>query len=156
MNNRDHVKRSRYRLPAVLLGAVLVLAAGPASALDFWHSNTTWAGQGMCAATFTFDSGLEHVQGLQVTLAAKDRNGKEQGSAVLEIAEFGLSNADRYGQAYWESEAACDSRFTLVVTRATAILEGKKVDLLKSGDLQVRDFKPFRLVLGQTSKGGKK
>lgn len=127
MNHRDHVKRSRYRLPAVLLGAVFVLAAGPASALDFWHSNTTWAGQGMCAAAFTFDSEVEHVRGLQVTLAATDRNGKAQGTAVLEIAEFGLSNADRYAQAHWVSEAACDSRLTLVVTRATAILEGKKL-----------------------------
>ena len=107
----------------------------------------------MCAASFTFDSGLEHVQKLQIALTAVDRDGKSRASTVLEVAEFGLSNASRYGEAYWESEAACDEKLALVVTRATAILEGKPVDLLKSHDLQVRNFKPFGITLGRSKKG---
>lgn len=153
MNWRHRPEKSCLRWPAWLLGVLLVLVGVPARAIDFWHSNTTWAGQGMCAASFTFDSGLEHVQKLQIALTAVDRDGKSRASTVLEVAEFGLSNASRYGEAYWESEAACDEKLALVVTRATAILEGKPVDLLKSHDLQVRNFKPFGITLGRSKKG---
>jgi hypothetical protein len=153
MNYRNRPGKSYLRWPAALLGVALVLVAEPARAIDFWHSNTTWAGQGMCAASFTFDSGLEHVQKLQIALTAVDRSGKSRASTVLEVPEFGLSNASRYGEAYWESEVACDEKLALVVTRATATLEGKPVDLLKTNDLQVRNFKPFGITLGRSRKG---
>lgn len=38
-----------------------LLFAAPTHAIEIWHSNTVWANQGMCSATFTLDSGMESV-----------------------------------------------------------------------------------------------
>lgn len=58
------------------------------------------------------------------------------------------------GAAGWALEInAWVALLALVVTRATATLEGKPVDLLKTNDLQVRNFKPYVITLGRSRKG---
>ena len=123
--------------------------AAPAYAVDFWHSSTVWAGQGQCSAVFSFDSGMEEIKNLQVTVAAVNKAGKKVASGVLEIQQFGQSSADRYADAFLEGEEICADDLTIVVNKATAIVDGKRTDLLKSKALSARDFKPFRIRVGK-------
>lgn len=123
--------------------------AAPAYAVDFWHSSTVWAGQGQCSAVFSFDSGMKEIKNLQVTVAAVNKGGKKVASGVLEIQQFGQSSADRYADAFLEGEEICVDDLTIVVNKATAIVDGKRTDLLKSKALSARDFKPFRIRVGK-------
>lgn len=123
--------------------------AAPAYAVDFWHSSTVWAGQGQCSAVFSFDSGMKEIKNLQVTVAAVNKGGKKVASGVLEIQQFGQSSADRYADAFLEGEEICADDLTIVVNKATAIVDGKRTDLLKSKALSARDFKPFRIRVGK-------
>lgn len=134
-----------------LLGSSLVVATTlgfsmSAHAISFWHSDTVWANQGMCAANFTFDSGMEPVEQLQVSIVALEKGtDKVKGQTVIEVDEFGTSGADRYAVGYWESELACDENLYLVVTAASAYLDGVKQDLLESGQLNAREFLPYQI-----------
>lgn len=136
------------RFTSGLLVVTSCLAA-PAYAVDFWHSSTVWAGQGQCSAVFSFDSGMEEIKNLQVTVAAVNKAGKKVASGVLEIQQFGQSSADRYADAFLEGEEICADDLTIVVNKATAIVDGKRTDLLKSKALSARDFKPFRIRVGK-------
>lgn len=131
------------------LAAVALCASVPAQAVELWHSDTVWAGQGMCAATFTFDSGGETVVNLRVALSAIDKAGNNIDSFILSIPEFGSSSADRYATELWESDVACDDEVKLVVTSATAVVNDERKDLLKSQGIAVRAFKPFTIRMGK-------
>ena len=136
------------RFTSGLLVVTSCLAA-PAYAVDFWHSSTVWAGQGQCSAVFSFDSGMEEIKNLQVTVAAINKAGKKVASGVLEIPQFGQSSADRYADAFLEGEEICADDLTIVVNKATAIVDGKRTDLLKSKVLSARNFNPFRIRVGE-------
>ena len=136
------------RFTSGLLVVTSCLAA-PAYAVDFWHSSTVWAGQGQCSAVFSFDSGMEEIKNLQVTGAAINKAGKKVASGVLEIPQFGQSSADRYADAFLEGEEICADDLTIVVNKATAIVDGKRTDLLKSKVLSARNFNPFRIRVGE-------
>lgn len=128
---------------------VMVALSGQAYGLDIWHSNTVWAGQGMCAASFTLDSGGvfgDHIQNLRIALAAVDtKTNSPIEQIVLEVDEFGRDNASRYETVYWESELACEDKLRLVITEADAIVEGQARDLLADGYLNIREFVPYRI-----------
>ena len=136
------------RFTSGLLVVTSCLAA-PAYAVDFWHSSTVWAGQGQCSAVFSFDSGMEEIKNLQVTVAAVNKAGKKVASGVLEIPQFGQSSADRYADAFLEGEEICADDLTIVVNKTTTKVDGKRTDLLKSKALSARDFKPFRIRVGK-------
>lgn len=135
----------------IFIMAVLTLVSGQAWAIDFWHSGTVWANQGMCAATFSFDAGpmSETIRQLKATVTIRDKSGKSIGSDNLEIEEFGGSEAARYSSASLVSENICADGLTITVTKASAVIDGKKVDLLKTKQLVVRDFKPFKIKVGK-------
>ena len=134
---------------ALALIAMVFCTVSPAYALDMWHSSTFWAGQGQCSAVFTFDAAIDDTQDLQVTVSVIDKSGKKVASGVLSIKELGQSQADRYANASIEGEEVCEDNLTIVVNKATAIINGKKVDLLKTKQLTVRDFKPFKIRLNK-------
>ena len=124
--------------------AVLLLGTSNARAgIDFWNSNMSWAGQGQCSAEFTFDSGFEDIQNLEVHFNLVDRAGKPVATDSIALDAFGQSSADRYQQAFVESEAICDDTLRVVVTKATATIDGKQVDLIKTRGISARDFKPL-------------
>lgn len=131
------------------LAALTLSASMQAQAVEFWHSDTVWAGQGMCAATFTFDSGGEPVSNLRIALSAVDKDGNNIDTFMLEIHEFGASNADRYATEVWESDMACDDDLKLVVMSASAVISDERQDLLKTQGLSVRHFLPFSIRLGK-------
>lgn len=120
----------------------------PVHAVEFWHSSTVWAGQGQCSAMFTFDSGMEEVRNLHVSVTVANKIGKKVSTGVLEIPQFGQSSANRYADAFLEGEEICADDLTNVVTEATAIVRGKRTDLLKSKALSARDFRPFKVRVG--------
>lgn len=132
----------------VLLVATSCLTA-PAYAVDFWHSSTVWAGQGQCSAVFSFDSVMDEIANLQVSVTAVNKTGKKVASGVLEIPQFGQSSSDRYADAFLEGEEICADDLTIVVNKATAIVGGKRTDLLKSKTISARNFKPFKIRVGK-------
>jgi interleukin receptor mimic protein A len=121
----------------------------PAYAIDFWHSNTVWAGQGQCSAVFTFDSGLEDIKKLQVLVSATNRSGKRVAAGVLEVPQFGQSSATRYAEAYLEGEDLCEDNLTIRVTKASAMIDGKRTDLLNSRILTARKFHPYEIYISK-------
>ena len=136
---------------SLILLALFVSSCFTASAyaIDVWHSSTIWAGQGQCSAVFSFDSGMEEINNLQVNISAVNKAGKKVASGMLQIARFGQSSADRYADAFLEGEEICADGLTIVVNKATAVIDGKRVDLLKTKVLSARDFKPFRIRVGK-------
>lgn len=121
----------------------------PAGAVEFRHSSTVWAGQGQCSAIFSFDSGGDEIENLQVSVSAVDNAGRNLASGVLVVQQLGDSRVNRYADAFLESEAVCEDDLTIVVTEATAVLNGTRTDLLKAGALSAREFKPFRIRIGR-------
>lgn len=111
--------------------------------IDFWNSNLVFAGQGACSAEFTFDSGFEDISSLDLSFNLLNKAGKIVAKENIHLEAFGKSGATRYAQAFVESEQICDSSLKLVVTRATAVIEGKRVDLLKTKQLAARKFAPI-------------
>lgn len=140
------MKRFGFTSGLLVITSCLIV---PAYAIDFWHSSTVWAGQGQCSATFSFDSGMEEINNLQVSVTAANKAGKKVASGVLEIQQFGQSSADRYADAFFEGEEICADDLTIVVNKATAVVDGKRTDLLKSKALSARDFKPFKIRVGK-------
>lgn len=131
------------------IAAALVILSSRASAVDVWHSNTVWAGMGQCSASFTFDSGFDDITNLNVSLQAVGKDGIVVESGTLTIERFGQSSADRYAVAYLEGENICEPDLAIEVKGATAMIDGIRVDLLKSNRLQVRPFQPFKIRLGE-------
>jgi hypothetical protein len=128
--------------------ALALVCVHPLHAIDMWHSDTIWAYNGQCEATFTFDSGgfldypLNNVR-INVDLY---KGGKKVGSDRLEVKEMGRSESERYTEAELVSELACED-LSIVVTKATAISNNKRVDLLKTKQLAYRPFKPFSIKI---------
>ena len=131
------------------LAAALVLISSHASAIDVWHSNTVWAGMGQCSASFTFDSGFDDITDLRISVQAVGKGDEVMESGTLTIERFGQSSADRYAVAYLEGENICEPDLTIKVKGATALIDGIRVDLLKTNKLQVRPFQPFSIKLGE-------
>jgi len=96
---------------ASILLAVASCIAIPAHAtqVDFWHSSTLWANHGQCAAVFSFDSAMEEIKNLQVSVSAVNKAGKKVASGVLEIQQFGQSDADRYARCPFHKFATSNS-----------------------------------------------
>ncbi|ELJ8531342.1 hypothetical protein RUK45_003421, partial [Vibrio cholerae] len=119
----------------------------PTYAIDFWHSNTTWAGQGQCSAVFSFDSGVEEIIELKLLVSAFNKEGEKVASGLIEVPHFGQSTADRYIDVSLEDEAFCDEDITIVVTNAEAVIDGNNTDLLKKKLISTREFKPFNIIV---------
>lgn len=120
----------------------------PTYALEFWHSDTVWANQGMCSANFTFDAGEEPVSNVVVDVKVYNGKGAFLQDDQITLDDAGDSNATRYGTGYLISDIYCDDGLKIVVTKASAVINGKKTDLVKTKKLTVRDFKPFTIQVG--------
>ena len=126
----------------------LVLTSGiasPSQAIEFWHSNTVWAGQGKCSAVFTFDSGMEEITNLQVAVSGFTKEGRQVISSTLTVHSIGVNSVERYAEAYLEGEEVCSDELTIVVTKATAVIQGKTLDLLKAKMITAKSYRPFKI-----------
>jgi len=102
----DNTMKTTLIAPALL--ACLVTAA-PASALEIWHSNTVWANQGMCSATFMLDSGMEETGPLEIGVELVNAKGVVIASDTLNVDALGVAEATRYhlpGAGFWPAETA--------------------------------------------------
>lgn len=131
----------------ISLLVLLIISKNAYAGIEFWNSNLTWAGQGQCSATFTFDSGYENIQKLNIDFNLVDKSGNIIADDTIALDAFGQSSAERYEQIYVESEEICDSTLRIIVTKATAIIDGAMVDLIKSKRISAREFKPFEIRL---------
>ena len=103
---------------------------------------------GMFSAAFTFDgAGIDEINNLKVSVNAIDKSGKVVTSGVLEVDQFGGGGAGRYATAFLESEQICADGLTIVITKASAMINEKRIDLLKSKLISVRSFQPYRIIL---------
>ena len=117
-------------------------------AIDIWHSNCVFANMGMFSAEFTFDGlGIDEINDLKVSVNAIDKSGKVVTSGVLEVNQFGGGGAGRYATAFLESEQICADGLTIVITKASAMINEKRIDLLKTKLISVRSFQPYRIIL---------
>lgn len=131
----------------LITGLLSTLLISQLHAIEMWHADSAFAGQGMCSAKFTFDGGgWDKIQNLRVSVTAY-KAGKKIDSGILEVNEFGNCSACRYEEAFLESEEMCNENLSIVVTKATAIVNGKKTDLLRSNGLTIRAFKPFQIKI---------
>lgn len=121
----------------------LLSFALPAQALSLWHSNTVWAGQGQCAATLTFDSGLDKIEELELLVSAVSAEGESIELGKIQLETFGESSAERYSSALLEHQLLCDEETTLFINQAAAIINGEYIDLIQMRQLEARKFKPF-------------
>jgi len=121
---------------------------GNLGAIDIWHSNCVFANMGMFSASFTFDgAGIEEINNLKVSVNAFDKSGKIVTSGVLEVDQFGGGGAGRYATAFLESEDICADGLTIVITKASAIIKDKKLDLLKAKLIRIRNFQPYKILI---------
>lgn len=139
---------------ATLLAALIfspLLHAQQGDRIEMWHSQTAWAGQGACAAVFSFDIGemADLLEDIQIHAAFVDRAGRRIGKGVLKLESLGGASANRYGSASLESEAACATDATVIVEKATARDGDKRIDLIKSQRLASRDFRPLPIRIGK-------
>lgn len=140
---------AHLKLTAISLTVLLFCTTNVNATIDFWNSNLTWAGQGQCSAEFTFDSGFENIQKLDVIFNLVDKTGKVVAEDSISLNAFGQYSANRYEQIFVESEEICDANLRVFVTKATATIDGKKVDLLSTKRISVRDFKPLVIRLSK-------
>lgn len=102
----------------------------------------------MFSAEFTFDGfGIDEINDLKVSVNAIDQSGKIVTSGVLEVEQFGGPGAGRYASAFLESEDICSDGLTIVITKASAVINDKKIDLLKSKLISIRKFQPYKILL---------
>ncbi|MCU6665921.1 IrmA family protein [Silvania hatchlandensis] len=128
-----------------------LLFVAPASALEIWHSNTVWANQGMCSATFMLDSGMTEVGPLEIGVELVNAQGVVVAIDTLNVDAFGDSEATRYQTSYLEGEAVCEDDLTVRFTSLT-LVSGQNKKTLPLHELQIRAFKPFMLINQQEGK----
>ena len=134
-----------------MLASLLFMA--PASALEIWHSNTVWANQGMCSATFTLDSGMSEVGPLEIGVELVNAQGVVVAIDTLNVDAFGDSEATRYQTTFLEGEAVCEDDLTVRFT-ALVTVSGQSKKTLPLSELHIRTFKPFTLINPQQNKQG--
>ncbi|SIR61278.1 hypothetical protein SAMN05421778_11336 [Sphaerotilus natans] len=127
-------------LPLLALGSLLNL---PAQAIEVWHSNTVFGGQGQCVATLTLDSGLDEFRQVRLQATVLDKAGRRLMAQTLDLPSIGSSSAERFAEVMIDGEALCDEQLQLQITSATAVANGKRIDLLRTGQLTPRVFKPM-------------
>lgn len=142
--------RRPLRTLGLFIGLALVSAS--VSAIEVWHSSTVWVNRGMCSAAFTFDAADGPFKRLRILMQAVDKRGQVQAQDTLAIAALGEDNASRYATAFFEGEALCDPDLSIRILKATAVVDGRSVDLIKTRALSARVFKPYAIKISPSVK----
>lgn len=130
--------------------ALITLATiGNVHAIEIWHTDTVWAGQGACSAQFTLDNGGafgEPVGKLEISVDVLDKSGKVQQKDTLNVEPFGDSDATRYQTALLEGENYCDSDLTINITKVVETV-GSEKKILPVAEFTTREFKPYTVLV---------
>ena len=144
----SHLMKRQLKAGAMLAS---LLFMEPACALEIWHSNTIWANQGMCSATFMLDSGMSEVGPLEIGVELVNAQGVVVAIDTLNVDAFGDSEATRYQTTFLEGEAVCEDDLTVRFTSLVTV-SGQSKTTLPLSELQIRVFKPFTLINPQQDK----
>ena len=133
-----------------ILSIIFALIPSSGFCIDIWHSNTTWAGQGYTAYSFTLDGGDVLVdftggaENVSITVDVYEDNVKKD-SQVLEISQIGSCEADRHQLVYLLTNAIENKPSKFVVSKASAVIEDEPVDLLAAKRISWREFVPVQI-----------
>lgn len=125
----------------------LVTWSQTASAMSIRNTSLVFANHGMCSAAFDIDSGLEEMSDVKIYYQVLNEVADTIDNGMFLIDHFGYSTASRFERVYLEKEALCEEALTLKITKATAVINGKKVDLIKFADLREEKFKPMKIII---------
>ncbi|MEE3664499.1 IrmA family protein [Brenneria sp. g21c3] len=137
-----------FKVPA-FTALITLVTIGNAHAIEIWHTDTVWAGQGACSAQFTLDNGGvfgEPVGKLEISVDVLDKSGKVQQKDTLNVEPFGDSDATRYQTALLEGENYCESDLTINITKVAEIV-GSEKKILPVSEFTTRKFKPYTVLI---------
>jgi hypothetical protein len=138
---RIELKKLSY-LP--LLGTLLC-GNSQAAGIEIRHVNTVFANMGQCAAEFFLDGGPpgDELTDVQITLDLRIR-GEKAARLSLSVPIVGGAEANRYQSAIDTGEGLCndDPTAVFILRSATAVADGKRIDLLKTKSVFIGHFKP--------------
>ena len=130
-------------VPASL--ATLVACPVAAHAIEIWHTDSFFGGQGMCVHTFRLDAqdimmqSNSGVEGLSLEIAFLDAAGNTISRDQAEIQDvFGTSPPTRYREVPLYD--TCEDVAAFALEKATGIIGGKRVNLLHTGQITMREF----------------
>lgn len=133
-----------------ILSIIFALIPSSGFCIDIWHSNTTWAGQGYTAYSFTLDGGDVLVdftggaKNVSITVDVYEDSVKKD-SQVFEISQIGSCEADRHQLSYIFTNAIENKPSKFVVSKASAVIEDEPVDLLAAKRISWREFVPVQI-----------
>ena len=133
----------------ILVSILLVIFSSSVNAINFWHSSTTRAEQGVCKATFIFDSGLSDVSNVEFSVRADNSDGK---TVLLETLHINLNFQNsllKHSYANIENMKICDDKLKIIVVKAIAKIGNEEVDLISSGMLNSNNLKHFKIELDE-------
>ena len=126
-----------------------------ATPITLQHSKTSYINSGICSAVVdvTIHDFLGSNDKLYLDLVAKDKAGRVQGTSENVITYGDVQNLQgkAFGSVFIESETMCGAgrTWTVQVKRAVLVVDGKREDLLKGKKVQIDDFQPMRIKVGQ-------
>ena len=135
----------KLRLMTVL--CCLATLSQPALALSIRNTSLEFANHGMCSAAFDIDSDSEEMSDVKIYYEVLNGAAETIDNGMFLIDHFGYSTASRFERVYLEKEALCDETLTLKITKATAVINGKKIDLIKFADFREEKFKPMKIII---------
>ncbi len=118
-----------------------------ASALTIRNTSLEFANHGMCSAAFDLEGGLDELADVRIYYQALNEDKEVVDSGVFLIDSFGNNTASRFERVYLENEPLCYERLVLRISKATAVIDGEIVDLLRTGDLQLKEFVPMTIII---------
>lgn len=136
------------RVITLLILFVFLFPLHASCKVRIWNNDTVLAGQVYCAGHFMLDSFAESVANLEMTIEVLDGSASVAESFDVKVDNFGGNSATRYSTFFIESQKVCLDGATILIRHAKAQMEGKSLDLLEQGLLEVYDFKPLKIELG--------
>ncbi len=123
-----------------------------ATPITLQHVTTTYVNSGICSAAInvTIHDFLGENDKLYLDLVAIDKTGKVKIASENIITYDDVQNLS--GKAttnvFLESEEVCraDRTWTVQVKRAVLVADGNRLDLLKTKQVHIDDFRPMRIV----------
>jgi hypothetical protein len=117
--------------------------------------HASYVNGGICSLAFdvsAFDA-LDNIESIDFTVTMKDKNGKLIGRDQVTADEFNFVGGKTYGGFFIESESACNA-FGEILNISKAIVnhnDGTKAeDIVKTRKLKVENFKPMKIVIGDS------
>lgn len=118
-----------------------------ALAMSIRNTSLEFANQGMCSAAFIIDSEQQEMTDVEIYYEALNEKFDLVEDGVFKIEHLGYSSSSRFENIYLENEELCDESLALKITRASATIEGKKIDLINNDDFYEKKFEPMKIIM---------